>query len=130
MHIEAVVVLRGERQACQKCVLIRRELPPRPFSGRHRVVVHPLGHADRGRVVVAEQRDGAARRKLLHRVDDEAGIGAIADEVAEKHVPIDRMAPRMRETGLERFPVAVDVGEDRDQHWITSRDAPCRAQGA
>ena len=130
MHIEAVVILGGERQARQKCVLIRRELPPRPFSSRHRVVVHPLGHTDRGRVMVAEQRDGAARCKILHGIDDEAGIGAVADEVAEKHVAIDRMALRMREAGFERFPVAVDVGEDRDQHWITSRDAPCRAQGA
>ena len=50
MYIEAVIVLGGERQAGQKCVLLRSELPPRPFSGRHRVVVHPLGHADRRRV--------------------------------------------------------------------------------
>ena len=71
--------------------------------------------------MVAEQRDGAARRKVLHGVDDEARIGAIADVVAEKHVTIDRMSLRMRETRFERFAVAVDVRKQGDQHDVVRR---------
>src|SRR5947209_14710826 len=128
MNIEPVPVLRGERAACEKLELGWVELPARPFDRQHRLIVHALGRADRRRVVIAEQRDGAARGVLLHRVEDKSRIGAVADIVAKKDVALDRMALGMGETCFQRLAVAVDVGEDRDQHESQNRLPPGTAR--
>ena len=116
MHIEAVIVFGGQRQAFQKFAVILRELSPRPFDRERRHVIHALGIANRSRVMIAEQHGGAPRREALHRVDDEAWVGAVADEIAEKHVAVYGVALGVRETCFERFAIAMDVGEESDQH--------------
>ena len=112
--------------------MIRVELPARPLDRQRRLVVHALRHADRGAVVIAEQRDRAARDEILHGVDREARIGAVADVVAEEDMAIDRMPLRMREAGFERLAVAVDVGEQGDQHCTGSalKREPSRSRSA
>ena len=92
------------------------ELRAGPFDRLHRLVVHALTRADRGAVVIADQRDCAALDEFPHGVDGKAWIRAIAHIVAEEHEAIDRATARVREARLERFAVAVDVGEQGDQH--------------
>ncbi len=66
-----------------------------------------------GEVVVAAQALlGGGDREL----DAGVGIGAVADEVAQAPDPAHVVAGHVLEHGLERVPVAVDVGEHRDPH--------------
>ena len=54
--------------------------------------------------------------EFLHGVDDEAWIRAVADQIAEEDVALNRQACSVREAGLQRLAVAVDVGQECDQH--------------
>ena len=51
-----------------------------------------------------------------HELHDRAGLGAVADEVAQEGEALG--APRLGvgEAGGERVQVRVDVGEERDSH--------------
>ena len=67
------------------------------------------------------QRDRAARDERLDGIDGKSRIGAIADIVSEKHEAVDAAAGRIGEAGFEGLTIAVDVGEQRDQHNLASR---------
>ena len=72
--------------------------------------------------MVAEERDGAFLDHAGDGVDDIGGIGTVADVVAEEHEASNPHAARVRETGVERLPVAVNVSEERDEHRRTIAD--------
>src|SRR5689334_10281270 len=114
MHIETIAILRGERESLEEFTLIVIELLPRPFDCERCDVIHVLGVSNCRRVMVAEQRYGAARHKALHGVDNEARVSAVADEITEKNIAVDRIVPSMRKTRFERFPISMNVREDRD----------------
>src|SRR5690606_33281469 len=71
--------------------------------------VEPFGIKQRALVVVAEEGDLAVGH---HRVEAFARPRAVADDVAEAKNLIDPLLLDMRENGLERFEVAVDVADD------------------
>ena len=123
MHIEPVVVLGG-RAAGSRGIRADRvvELPARPLDRQHRLVIHALARSDRGAVVIAEQRDARRARRNPSRCRRQSRDRRRSRQVAEKDVAVDRVAPRMRETRLERLAVAVDVGEQGDQHWRPRRN--------
>jgi len=50
------------------------------------------------------------------RIDDIAGVGAVADIVAEEDEALHMHPPRVVEAGVERLPIGVDVGEKGNQH--------------
>ena len=121
MHIEMVAFRRGERQGIQECQLALIELLTRPLDRDHRLVVHARRGADRRAVVIADERDRAARDERLDGVDGESRIGAVADIVAEKYEAVDAAAGGVSEAGFEGLTIAVDVGEQRNQHDPASR---------
>jgi hypothetical protein len=64
-------------------------------------------------VVIAQQHDIAAR---AHDVDAVLGLRSVADHVPEAdHLADAALRIDVREDGVERLAVAVDVGDDRDQ---------------
>ena len=68
--------------------------------------------------MVAGEADG---RVPARQLDAGVRVGAVADEVAEApHLLAVGCLDRV-EDGLERLPVAVDVGDDRDSHALQSR---------
>ena len=68
------------------------------------VGVHVVVRAVDGRVVIALEHDRAGRGKGHRGIDGEGRIGAVADEIAEKHEAIRLAGPRMGEAGLEAPP--------------------------
>jgi hypothetical protein len=55
-------------------------------------------------------------------IDHEAGVGAIADQIAQKDPKIGFEFVGMGQAGLEGFAVCVDVGEKGDAHfWLLSK---------
>ena len=85
-----------------------------PFGGRPRVRVEPVEAEKPGDgVVVIAARDPLS--PLGHDLDARERVGAVTDEVAERE---HRVGARRRvgEDGLERFQVAVNVGEHRVPH--------------
>ena len=57
-------------------------------------------------------------------IDDPGRIGAVADIVAEKDEAVDLEQARMGKAGRERLAVAVDVGEDGDEHGGSTTPKP------
>ena len=72
--------------------------------------------APRCSIVVAQQRDRAARDMVDQRIEHPLRVGAIADEIAKEHELIDPMLGGMRQAGLERLPIGVDIGHQRGRH--------------
>ena len=66
--------------------------------------------------MIAAERNGSAGNEVPHKVDDVAGIGSVADVVAEEDHSVGPGALRMRKAGVDGLAVSVDVGEKRDQH--------------
>jgi len=69
--------------------------------------------AERRRVVVAEDHDGAARGVRFDQLEDRDRIGAVANEVAEERIAVSAQGARVVEARGQRLEVAVDVGEKR-----------------
>ena len=85
-----------------------------PGNGLHRRLVHCHGLAGGRGIVVAEDRDGATRHVFHRAVGDPAGIGAIADQIAEKDIALGTLAFGVGEARRHRFAVAVDVCQQGD----------------
>ena len=64
--------------------------------------------------MIAEDRDGAARHVFHRAVDDPAGIGAVADQIAEKDIALGSLAFGVGEARRHRFAIAVDVCQQGD----------------
>jgi hypothetical protein len=81
-----------------------------------------LGHHARQRalhhrrIVVAEHGDGALRHMLPHPVDDPAGVGPVADEVAQERVALRSLGLRMRQHRRHRLAVGVQIGDEGELH--------------
>src|SRR5260221_651497 len=96
---------------------------PRPGCGawrsRRRTRAARDGPGARRRPRSGSRRPGRRRPGLEPRtqaLDALVGLGAVADEVAETHHHVGRLAVDLLEHRVEGFEVAVDVGEDRDPH--------------
>ena len=83
---------------------------------------HLVGAGFNRIVVVAAHRDRTPQHVRLHRIHDETGVGAIADVIAQEDVALDTIRARMLETGRQRLPVGVDVGQERNSHGPTFRE--------
>ena len=87
--------------------------------GRERRPARELGQRDvaaDGEVVVADEAEVAVRAREL---DARVGLRAVADEVAEAPQLVDVLGRHVGQHGLEGVAVAVDVGEDRDEHGLS-----------
>ena len=68
-------------------------------------------------------------RTLCHVIGDDLhhalGVGAVANEVAQKCKAFHALFASMRKACVERFQVAVDVGQQADpQHSSFGRETP------
>jgi len=68
---------------------------------------------------------GAIVGAAHHGVDDGGGVGAVAHEVAEQCQAIDAAGARVRETGVERLDVGVDVREQSEAHGAGAAGLSC-----
>jgi hypothetical protein len=64
--------------------------------------------------VVAQYDDRTLCGVLLDQVEDRNGVGAVADEVAQKSIAVRSQRIRVRKARGDRFEVAVDVCEQGD----------------
>ena len=126
MDEQPATIFEGQRQLREKFALGGIELRPRPVDRLSRNRVHATGATGDGSVMVAEQGHRAAFDLAHHRVDRKAGVGAVADVVAEKDETIDAAAACVVEACLERFAVGVNVAEQSNPHDFTS--ARCRPE--
>ncbi len=110
--------LHGE--ACEERGLRRVETLPRPHDGAHRIGIHVGRGVSERRVVVAAHGERAVGAGRHHRVAAPGGVGAVADHVAQKDVPLHPAAARVGEAGGKRLPVGVDVGEDGGKHGVSA----------
>ena len=55
-------------------------------------------------------------RKLLNALDDSIRIGAVPDDIAKDERTIVAADARVREAGVERLLVGVNVGQDEIPH--------------
>ena len=69
---------------------------------------------DRGLLVVVSLDHGAV--ELAHDVEAFAGVGVVADDVAEADVVGDLVLFGVGEDGLEGLEIGVDVSEDGESH--------------
>jgi len=117
MDEQAALRLGGERQAGEEGLLHRGEAAARPGHGLRRQGGH-AGGAGAGRrlVMVAEQGERAGRHIGHGEIDHRAGIGAIADEVAEQHEALGAPAAGMVEAGAEGLEIAMHIGQDGEAH--------------
>ena len=86
---------------------------PGPVDGRggHGVeIVQGLGSADR---LVVVSPDDCQRLILLDEMDDFVGRGAVAHQVAQEQVMVDRFFFNKPGQRLEGFQVAVNIGENQ-----------------
>ena len=80
----------------------------------------PLGAAvepfrvEHGALIVVTQQSDAALSD--HQVEALAGVGTVADDVAQAVDFVDPLIGDMRHHGLQGFEVAVDVADDRALH--------------
>lgn len=74
--------------------------------------------------MIAFHDNRAAGRIIGHRGDDVLRIGTISDEIAEERITLRTVVGRVPETRLQRFEIAVDVGEKGDDHTSPIR---CRS---
>ncbi len=115
VHERTTVHRGGQRPAAQRIQLGETELVPRPQDRGFRRFVEPadVQLADAGRVVVAGHHRRLARREAA---EARAGVGSIADHVAQAKVLVDPLASEGVHDGRQRFKIAVDVGEDCIPH--------------
>src|SRR5262249_8852325 len=88
----------------------------RPVDGRAQRLVHVARSLDHRLVVIASDYERAFGGIAGDDLDDLLRIGAIAHEIAEERVARRTACGGVLEAGLERFQVAVHVGEERDDH--------------
>jgi hypothetical protein len=69
----------------------------------------------------------AARHVVHHRVDYPAGVGPVADQVAQERVLVRVLLPRVRQARGQRLAVGVDVGQQGKAHRVSAVQAPLRA---
>ena len=108
-----LVALRAQRPQPRDVVVGEHLL--RPARGE-RGAVGELVQRDRagdGQVVVAGEADGGV---LAHQRAAVVGVGAVADDVAQAPQLAGAGGRDVGEHRLEGVPVAVDVGDDGDEH--------------
>jgi hypothetical protein len=66
--------------------------------------------------VITEHANRPARYVVLYGIDRPGGIGAVADEIAEKRIPIGCRASSMREAGGKGFAIRMDVRQQSNAH--------------
>src|SRR6478609_2357021 len=86
VHEQPSVVFKGQWQSSKEIALRAVELKPRPIERVGGDLAHDC-------------------------VDRETGVGAIANVVTQKNEAAYAGTFRMRERGLERFPVGVNIAE-------------------
>ena len=93
----------------------------RPQDRVTRIIIHAHRvSGDGGGIVIAEQDDGPLRLlQFSDAVDDIDRIGPIANEIPQKHEPVQAKAARLCEAGVERLPIAVNVRQKADPHVQT-----------
>ena len=116
MDVEPVLLGNGQRQLRQEFALLHAQEPARPLDDELRLRVDADARIVHRRVVVAEHRDGALRDQLPHLVDGPNWIGAVADIIAEQHIPLGALRLRVSQARLERLPVRVNIRQQGNAH--------------
>src|SRR5262249_62069005 len=78
--------------------------------------IHPAGPHGNGSIMIPAQSDRARLDFAHHGVNGESGVSAITDIVAKKDKMTDTGAAGVRERGLKRLAVGVNVAEKSDPH--------------
>jgi len=124
VHEQAVGALLVHRQPCQEVELFRLELGACPLDRRPRILAHARARALHHRgVMIAHHRHGALGDELAHPVHHPAGIGAIADIVAQKGVAAGALGAGMLQHGLEGLAVGMKIGDEGLFHGWCSMPA-------
>jgi hypothetical protein len=72
---------------------------------------------DRRRIMIAQQHNGIMRRVQFHDlINDIDGVRAIADKIAQNDEAIHTLTLRLRQTGIQRFAIAVNIRQKPDAH--------------
>ena len=116
MHVEAVILLQGQRQVRQKAPLYHAEPAARPLDRGLRFGIHGFARDADGIVVVAAHGHGPAIDKAHHHLNRPFRIGAISDEIAEANDAFRAARPREVEARAEGLPVGVDIRKNSQQH--------------
>jgi hypothetical protein len=111
MDKKAALILECERQLRQEGALrgIEAGSGPRDCLGGDRI--HSAGAARYGGVVIAKQRDRASLDLAHDRIDGKAGIGTVANVIAEKNEAPDTGTTRVIKARLKRLAIGVDIAE-------------------
>jgi hypothetical protein len=117
VHQQGVVEGGGERQAGQEGAVLGPELRLRPGGRRPaRRCRRCRGALGRGGVVVAAHDQGALPGELHDRLQHLDRFGAVADQVAEDGEARGAQLSRVRQAGLQRAPVRMQVRQQRQLH--------------
>lgn len=90
-----------------------------PVNRPQRDRVEPFGVEQCRLVVVAEDRPF---RPLDHQIEAFAGVGAVADDIAQADDFFDPFAVDVLQDRLQRLEVAVNITDDGSFHGSTTRD--------
>ena len=110
-----VVHLSGEAEIGQPRFVVSGKMIAGPADRFLRQFVEALGGSDnRGLLVVVSLHHRAF--EILDDLDAFARVGVVTDDVAETDELRAGLGLRVREHGLERFEVRVDVAENGNTH--------------
>ena len=116
VHVKAVLLGRGQRQAGEEVARRLAEFAPRPLDRDSRLDIHAFARLGHGVVVIAADRAGAVCDQRHGRRHGPFRIGAVADVIAEQNEAPRASGARVVKAGGKGLTVGVDVGEQGDQH--------------
>ena len=119
MDIEPVALLDLHGQAVQEGARVDIERGKGPVEGGAGIIIHALGQAARGSLImIALNGERALLHLGTHPIDYIGGICPIADQIAKKDQPLGLLPRRMGEAGFKRLAIAVYVRKKSDAHRV------------
>ena len=100
----------------QPVALLRTELTVCPLGAHIAHLLHSAGRGQRHLLVVAAQHRGALGLQGHDAFQHLGGVRSVAHQVAQKRELLRTLRPRVRQAGLQRMQIAVDVGKQCQFH--------------